>query len=190
MKTVYIPEGQSVSYEDLTTDCLVVDGYAHVSGELTVKHISGHGTLSAGDISANSIRIDGLEAGVVYCDRLEAQHVEAADVYARRYIHAAGSLSANFVEAKRLAMTSGSIYNVTASEAIFLTPKRRGLFRFRLAACLRSLWLKLTAPWGGGRHIAVDADFELADEQGDDSAAGTEMYIVHLDTEKENRTAA
>lgn len=78
MKTIYIPEGQSVSYENLTIDRLVVDGYVHVSGELTVKHVSGHGTLSAGDISANSIRVDELEAGVVYCNRL------AAGVWMRR----------------------------------------------------------------------------------------------------------
>lgn len=190
MKTIYIPEGQSVSYENLTIDRLVVDGYVHVSGELTVKHVSGHGTLSAGDVSANSIRVDELEAGVVYCNRLAARRVDAADVYARRYVHATECLSANFVEAKHLAMTSGDIYKVTAGEAVFLTPKRRSLFRFRLAAGLRSLWLKLTAPWGGG-HVVVDADFELADErENDDGVVGTELYIVHLETGKEQRPAA
>lgn len=60
----------------------------------------------------------------------------------------------------------------------------------RLAAGLRSLWLKLTAPWGGG-HVVVDADFEPADErESDDGVVGTELYIVHLDAEKEDKPAA
>lgn len=94
------------------------------------------------------------------------------------------------MKAGRLFVGLSDIDEVQADEIINLRQKKRSLFRFRLAAGLRSLWLKLTAPWGGG-HVVVDADFELVDErENDDGVAGTELYIVHLETGKEQRPAA
>lgn len=46
MKTVYIPKGETVSYENLTTDRLVVDGCLRVSCDLKVKTIGGSGFIT------------------------------------------------------------------------------------------------------------------------------------------------
>lgn len=181
MKYVYIPEGQTVSYEDLTTGYLVVDGRVHVSGELTAGIIRGRGTVSAGQIYARDIRVDDLEAGGVYCDSLTAQCIEAMDVSAARCVNAACHLSAQSVKTKRLAMTGGSIDEAVSGQTICLTPRRRSLGRFRLLAGLRSLWLKLTAPCTRTTNV-VDADYE--------SMERAELNIVHFESGRKDRPAA
>lgn len=180
MKYVYIPEGQTVSYEDLTTEYLVADGRIHVRGELTANVIRGRGTVSAGLIRARDIRVDDLEAGEVYCGRLTAQRVETLEVSAEKCVNVARCLTARSVKAKRLAMTGGEI--------ICLTPRRRSLGRFRLLAALRSFWLKLTAPRFGNADV-VDADYEPAEDP-KAPAKGAEMYVIQLDAEKEHDSAA
>lgn len=181
MNYIYISEGQSVSYEDLSTGYLVVDGRIHVSGELTVGTIRGRGAVSAGQIYARDIRVDDLEAGGVYCDSLTAQRVEAMDVSAAKCVNAACHLSAQSVTAKRLAMTGGEIDGAVIGEIICLTPRRRSLFRFQLLAGLRSLWLKLTAPRARTTDV-VDADYECMER--------AEQNIVHFESGKKDRPAA
>lgn len=181
MNYVYIPEGQAVSYADLSTGYLVVNGRIHVSGELTADAIRGRGTVSAGQIYARDIQVDDLEAGGVYCDDLTAQRVEVLDVSAEKHVNVACHLSAQSVSAKRLAMTGGDIGDVSAGEIICLTHRRRSLGRFRLLAGLRSLWLKLTAPRTRNTDV-VDADYEPME--------GAELNIVHFESEKKDRPAA
>lgn len=67
MKIVYIPKGETVSYENLATERLVVDGYLKVACDLKAKTISGSGFIEASRVSADSIRTDDLEAVNVTC---------------------------------------------------------------------------------------------------------------------------
>ena len=48
MKTVYIPRGETVHYETLVTDHLVVKGYLDVTYGVKAKTISGSGVICAG----------------------------------------------------------------------------------------------------------------------------------------------
>lgn len=179
MKTVYIPRGETVSYENLTTECLVVDGYLKVDCDLKAKTISGSGFIEASRVSADSIRTDDLEAVNVACARLIAKRVETSELFVSESAAVSCLLSADFVKAKRLTVALSDIDEIKADEVVNLTQKKRGLFRFLLASALRSLWLRLTVPYD---NDVVDADFEPAKEK-----SGT---VVHFDTEKEHQPAA
>ena len=52
MKTVYIPRGETVHYETLVTDHLVVKGYLDVTYGVKAKTISGSGVICAGSAEA------------------------------------------------------------------------------------------------------------------------------------------
>ena len=82
MKTVYIPKGETVSYESLVTERLVVEGCLKTAYGVKAKTISGTGVICAGTIAADSIRAGDLEADAVICKRLLAQRVEAPEVFA------------------------------------------------------------------------------------------------------------
>ena len=178
MKTVYIPRGETVSYENLTTERLVVDGYLKVDCDLKAKTISGSGFIEASRVSADSIRTDDLEAVNVACARLIAKRVETSELFVSESAAVSCLLSADFVKAGRLSVGLSDIDEVHADEVINLKQKKRSLFRFLLASSLRSWWMRFTAP----AEDVVDADFEPAKEK-----SGT---VVHFDTEKEHRPAA
>lgn len=178
MKTVYIPRGETVSYENLTTECLVVDGYLKVDCDLKAKTISGSGFIEASRVSADSIRTDDLEAVNVACARLIAKRVETSELFVSESAAVSCLLSADYVKAGRLSVGLSDIDEVHADEVINLKQKKRSLFRFLLASSLRSWWMRFTAP----AEDVVDADFEPAKEK-----SGT---VVHFDTEKEHRPAA
>lgn len=179
MKTMYIPKGETVSYENLTTDRLVVDGCLKVSCDLKVKTIGGSGFIEAGRVSADDIRVDDLESVSVVCRRLIAKRVETSELFASKSAAVSCLLSADFVKAKRLAVALSDIDEIEADEVVNLTQKKRGLFRFLLASALRSLWIRLTAPYDDD---VVDADYEQAEDNGG--------AVVAFNAEKNNRRAA
>ena len=51
MKTVYIPKGETVHYESLTTEHLVVHGRLHVTYGVKAQSITGSGVIDAGSIN-------------------------------------------------------------------------------------------------------------------------------------------
>ena len=59
MKTVYIPRGETVHYETLVTDHLVVKGYLDVTYGVKAKTISGSGVICAGSAAAGSCDVLG-----------------------------------------------------------------------------------------------------------------------------------
>lgn len=178
MKIVYIPKGETVSYENLATERLVVDGYLKVACDLKAKTISGSGFIEASRVSADSIRTDDLEAVNVTCARLIAKRVETSELFASESAAVSCLLSADFVKAGRLSVGLSDIDEVRADEVVNLKQKKRSLFRFLLASSLRAWWLRFTAP----AEDVVDADYEPAKDK-DDS-------VIHLDTGKENQPAA
>lgn len=175
MKTVYISKGETVSYENLTTECLVVEGCLKVSCDLKAKTISG-GFIEAGRVSASDIRADDLECASVACARLTAKRVETSELFASESAAVYCLLSADYVKAGQLFVGLSDIDEVEADEIINLRQKKRSLFRFLLASSLRSWWMRFTAP----AEDAVDAEYEVREP----------APVVRLDTEKENRPAA
>ena len=77
MKTVYIPKGETVHYESLTTEHLVVHGRLHVTYGVKAQSITGSGVIDAGSINADTVCIDDVESGTVICKRLIAKRVQA-----------------------------------------------------------------------------------------------------------------
>lgn len=121
MKTVYIPRGETVHYETLVTDHLVVKGYLDVTYGVKAKTISGSGVICAGSAEADSIRIDSLEAATAICKRLIAKRVQAPEVFASESAVVSCFLSAAYVETGRLTVSISEIDEVKADEVINLT---------------------------------------------------------------------
>lgn len=176
MKTVYVPRGETVTYENLTTERLVVEGCLNVSCGLKAKTISGGGFIEAGRVSAGDIRVDDLECASVACTQLIAKRVETSELFASESAAVSCLLSADYVKAGRLFVGLSDIDEVKADEIINLRQKKRSLFRFLLACSLRSWWMRLTAP----AVDAVDAEYEVKEP----------APVVRLETEKENKPAA
>ena len=158
MKTMYIPKGETVSYETLETDRLVVKGCLKVAYDLKARTISGNGVIFAGTVSADDIRANDLEAASVVCNRLIAKRVQTPELFAFESAAVSCFLSSAFVATGKLTVALSEIDEVKADEVIHLKPKKRSLFRLLLASALRSFWTSLTAR--PVKDEVMDADFE------------------------------
>ena len=158
MKTVYIPKGETVRYETLETDRLVVKGCLKVTYGIKAKTISGGGMITAGTVSADDIRVDDLEAASVTCQRLIAKRVQTPELFAFESAAVSCFLSSAFVATGKLTVALSEIDEVKADEVIHLKPRKRSLFRLLLASALRSFWTSLTAR--PVKREVMDVDFE------------------------------
>ena len=158
MKTVYIPKGETVRYETLETDRLVVKGCLKVTYGIKAKTISGGGMITAGTVSADDIRVNDLEAASVTCQRLIAKRVQTPELFAFESAAVSCFLSSAFVATGKLTVALSEIDEVKADEVIHLKPRKRSLFRLLLASALRSFWTSLTAR--PVKREVMDADFE------------------------------
>ena len=158
MKTVYIPKGETVRYETLETDRLVVKGCLKVTYGIKARTISGGGMITAGTVSADDIRVDDLEAASVTCQRLIAKRVQTPELFAFESAAVSCFLSSAFVATGKLTVALSEIDEVKADEVIHLKPKKRSLFRLLLVSALRSFWTSLTAR--PVKDEVMDADFE------------------------------
>ena len=158
MKTVYIPKGETVRYETLATDRLVVKGCLKVTYGIKAKTISGGGMITAGTVSADDIRVDDLEAASVTCQRLIAKRVQTPELFAFESAAVSCFLSSAFVATGKLTVALSEIDEVKADEVIHLKPRKRSLFRLLLASALRSFWTSLTAR--PVKREVMDVDFE------------------------------
>ena len=109
MKNVYIPRGETVCYETLETDYLVVKGCLKVAHSLKAKTISGNGVIIAGTVSADDIRVDDLEAASVICQRLIAKRVQTPQLFAFESAAASCFLSSAYVAAGKLTVALSEI---------------------------------------------------------------------------------
>ena len=169
MKTIYIPKGETVRYESLVTDNLVVKGCLSVTYGVKAKRISGSGVIMAGEISADIIHADELEAATVICKRLIAKRVSAPEVFASESAAVSCYLSAAYVETPRLTVAISEIDEIKADEVINLKPKKRGLMGTLIASAWRTFWLSLTTRVE--RSEPVDAEYAPAEETADSTPA-------------------
>ena len=163
MKTIYIPKGETVSYENLTTDRIVVKGCLRVLDGIKAKSISGNGTIYAGSVSADNIRVDDLETASVTCKRLIAKRVQTPQLIASESAAVSCYLAASYVETGKLTVAASEICEAKAEEIIHLTPKKRTLFGLLLASALRSLWARLTVP--AAQNSPVDVEWRPVAEK-------------------------
>ena len=158
MKTVYIPKGETVRYETLETDRLVVKGCLKVTYGIKARTISGGGMITAGTVSADDIRVNDLEAASVTCQRLIAKRVQTPELFAFESAAVSCFLSSAFVATGKLTVALSEIDEVKADEVIHLKPRKRSLFRLLLVSALRSFWTSLTAR--PVKREVMDVDFE------------------------------
>ena len=67
MRTVYIPKGETVCYESLVTERVIVEGCLKITYGVKAKDICGHGVICAGTIEADTVCIGSAEASSVIC---------------------------------------------------------------------------------------------------------------------------
>lgn len=146
MKALYIPKGESRTYESLVIDNIVVNGHLNVVNGIKAKRISGRGVITAGSVNADVVTVDEVEAESVACKRLLAKRVTAAEVFASDSAAVSCFLSAAYVETGKLTTAISEIGEVKASEVVNLRPKPRGMVWTLLLSALLSLWLSLTTP--------------------------------------------
>lgn len=146
MRTLYIPKGESRTYESLAIDRVVVHGELNVTNGLKAKRITGHGYVTAGTVSADIVNIDDLETARVTCKRFITKRANVAEVYASDSVVASCSLTAAYVETGKLTTALSEIDEVKADEVVNLRPRRRGMLLTLLASALLSLWLSITMP--------------------------------------------
>ena len=166
MKTVYIPKGETVSYETLETDRLVVKGCLKVVYGIKARTISGGGIITAGTVSADDIRVDDLEAASVTCQRLIAKRVQTPELFAFESAAVSCFLSSAYVATGKLTVALSEIDEVKADEVIHLKPRKRSLFRLLLVSALRSFWTSLTAR--PQKPEVIDADFTPVKDESED----------------------
>lgn len=146
MKTIYIPKGETVQYEVLSADRLVVRGGLRVAGDIRARSICGDGIIHAGSVHADVIRADEVENAEVVCRRLIAKRVQTPTLIASDWAVVSCFLSASYVETGKLTVAASEIDQMKAGEVINLSPKKRGMLRTLLAAWLHAFWGTLTAP--------------------------------------------
>jgi len=166
MKTIYVPKGETVAYESVVTENLIVHGCLNVTYGVKAKHICGSGVIHAGTVAADTIRASDIECSTVICEKLIARRVSAAEVFASVSAAVSCFLSAAYVETGSLTVAISEISEVKAGEVINLKPKKRGLLRLLIASSLKAWWLSLTAP-SGDENEAVDAEFSSVSETGE-----------------------
>ena len=163
MKTVYIPKGETVHYESLVTEHLVVHGHLHVTYGIKAKTITGKGVINAGTIDADTVCIDDVEAASVICKRLIAKRAQAPEIFASESAAVSTFLSAAYVETGKLTVAISEIDVVEAQEVVNLKPKKRSLFGTLLASVLRSFWTAMTVR--GEKAEVMDAEFTPVQEE-------------------------
>ena len=163
MKTVYIPQGESRTYENLVTDLVVVHGYLHITHNLKAKKIIGKGAIDAGDVSADIVSIDDLECARVTCRKLMSKSVNSAEVFASDSAAVSCFLGSAYVRTGKLTTTVSEIDVVDAQEIVNLRHHKYGMLFTLLASTLHSFWARMTGyDWSGE---AMDAEFEVIREQ-------------------------
>ena len=146
MKTIYIPKGETVHYESLETERLIVKGCLKVTYGVHAKTITGDGTIDAQSIHANDIRIREVESGSVICKRFIAEQAQTPELIASECAAVSTFLSAAYVKTGKLTVAVSEVDEVDADEVVNLRPKKRGLLMTLILSALTSLWLSLKEP--------------------------------------------
>lgn len=158
MKSIYVPKGETICYESLYADRIVVDGCLEVDRGLDAKVISGNGIIHAGKVTANTIRISTLDACSVMCKRLLAERVDAPEVFASESVTASCVLSACMVDTPKLTVAVCEVEELKVKDVVKVPAKRWSLFGILLYTTFQSLWFFLRETMTRGE--AIDADYE------------------------------
>lgn len=186
MKTIYIPKGETVSYETLETERLVVKGCLKVAYGIRAKSITGSGMIDAQTIHANDICVREIEAGSVICKRLSAEQVQTPELIAGECAAVSTFLSAAYVKTGKLTVAVSEVDEVDADEVVNLRPKKRGLLLTLILSAFLSLWLSIKTPRAKAEpdDEAEPKDMDEAEEAPDRAADAAEDEAVRAQVAK------
>ena len=146
MKTIYIPKGETVCYETVETERLIVKGCLKAAYGVHAKTITGNGMIDAQTVHANDIHIREIEAGSVICKRFAAEQAQTPELIASECAAVSTFLSAAYVKTGKLTVAVSEVDEVDADEVVNLRPKKRGLLLTLLLSAFLSLWLSIKTP--------------------------------------------
>lgn len=165
MKTIYIPKGETIRYESLATEHLVVHGCLQVTCGITAKTITGYGTVHAGTVNADVIRVDDMDAGSIVCKRLLAKRVQSPEVFASESAAVSCFLSSAYVETGKLTVKKGGLPIMQYRPVQFPTGEVRATTA-ALANVSKEKLIRLV-----NRHIRGDwGDTYMADQKANEQA--------------------
>jgi len=156
MRTVYVPKGETVNYEYLVTDKIIVKGCLNVAYGIKAKSICGNGIICAAAVEADDIRIDSIEAATVVCRRLISKRVQVPELFASESAAISGYLSAAYVETGKLTVAISEVDEVKAEEIVNLRLKKRSLIGTLILSALRSFWTSLIV----GENVEAEMETE------------------------------
>lgn len=156
--TIYVPKGETVQYDRLYAERVIVDGCLRVDCGLDAKIIGGKGSIHAGKVSANTIRIGYLDACSVMCKRLFAQRVDTPELFASEFAVVSGVLSACLTETPKLTVALCEVEELKVQDMVTVPAKQRSVFGILFITTLQAIMAAISAKLGKGE--AVDADYE------------------------------
>lgn len=169
MKKLFVPRGESVSYEDIYTEDLVVNGYLKVDGAIHARHISGDGAIEASTITAETLVMGLVEAEVVTAGKIVVHSMTAPECRGE-VILVSGYLSANRVKAVKLTVGLSDILKPEADEVINLSSKKHSLLGALILSWLRCKWMELC-------RRPEKKEYRVPDQDADGAAAGNSAPI-------------
>lgn len=180
MKKVYIPKGETVTYDRLDTVNIVVKGTLIVRGKLTAKFIQGGGRVEAEEIQCDTIEVDTVQAEILTARKVVGKKLFVRDLVATDAVMATDFIESLHVLTKSLYITLSSISQCDAEEIIMLSQKKRGLLGMLFASKMRQV-----APAGRSRHnkyknqtICRDAEIDVTDKEENSNADGFDKQLV------------
>ncbi len=143
MKKVYIPAGETASYNSLDTGRVVVHGTLRVTGKLTAKEIIGSGNIEAGEIVCNDMRVFCATANWVTARKIAADKLFVyLDCRASEQIAVRDYLSAGYVCTGTLSVSLSNVGSFDADKVIIVR-QRGSLLGLLWASWWRGLYLGL-----------------------------------------------
>lgn len=140
MKKLYIPKGETRRYESVESGNIVVEGCLKVDGTVKARHISGHGVIEAGALSAHTVTAMDVEAAHIVAETLTAERVCAVEVHISGAAAVSCRLEAQLVEAGKLTVAGCEIGELRCDDVVNLPAKHRSLLGTLLASFFRTLW--------------------------------------------------
>lgn len=188
MKRIYVPKGETVTYDNLNTGNAVVKGILIVKGLFTATHIQGKGKVQAEEIQCDTIEVDTVQADIVTARKVVGKKLFIRDCRATDAVMAVDFIESIRVMTKKLYMSLSSISECEADEIIILKQKNRGLFRMLIASKLRCILLSRSCKEKDSKNTAVKNE-ALVDTEYENKSGNKDTQIQQQTSNSELVTA-
>lgn len=149
----YVPRNQTTRLENLRAEKLIVDGSLIVSGKLCAGICRGKGSVQAGDMDADTLRLSSVTCdGNLTARKITAQRVYAESIHVTKRIWCLVSLIAKFVVAPSVATPLLGCENGDIQECVIIPQRKYSSRRFRRAVRWHRFWLRLRTRDSRHRH--------------------------------------